>query len=499
MRRGCGDVCSLPPEGWYTLCGMAEYVGRYELIRPIAAGGMATVYLARSTAVGGFERLVAIKLMHAHIASDPDFCAMFLDEARLAARIRHPNVVATHDVEEGKSGLFLVMDYIEGPPLALILRALAKTRKQIPLDVALKILLNVLAGLHAAHELKGNDGEPLRLVHRDVNPQNVLVGEDGVTRITDFGVAHAEARLSTTRGRSVKGKIAYLSPEQIETGKVDRRSDVYAAGIVLWETLTSRRLFKQDNEGKTLSMILNGERPSPLEFRPELPAPLVDVVMRSLERSADDRFSSALELAEALETAASEAGIAIANARGVSAFVRELALDYSSNAPLRLPASGTGGVTARSEGSASAESSSTSAGAVLSASAGPRSRWRAGLLGLALLGTLGGAVALGAKLEHVRAADPAASGLSGAGPARADGPASAPASEEPATSASAAAGAIPVASADAGRGTPTGTAQVAASAAPAASRPLAPEVRPHPARPFRKRPTSSHPYHPEAL
>lgn len=390
---------------------MADRLGRYEVIRPIASGGMATVYLARSTAVGGFERLVAIKLMHPHIANEPDFCAMFLDEARLAARIRHPNVVGTHDVQQGEGGLFLVMDYIEGPPLVLLLRTVARNEDQVPLDIALRIFLDALAGLHAAHELRANDGTPLNLVHRDVSPQNLLVGEDGVTRITDFGVAHAEARLSTTRGRSVKGKIAYLSPEQIETGKVDRRSDVYAAGIVLWEMLTLKRLFKQDNEGMTLAKILQGDKPSPLEFRQDLPPSVVAAVMRALERSPDARFASASEFADGLEAAASAAGIRIASTRAVSAFVRALGVDYSAKAPLRLPPSepSAAKTLARGASFSSHEASNTNASAVLGSSDAPLRRWRAGLVGLVVLGAVSGAVGLGAWLVLRRsAATPAA-------------------------------------------------------------------------------------------
>src|SRR5262245_48253371 len=183
---------------------MSLRFGRYETLRAIASGGMATIYLGRALGAGGFERLVAIKVMHPHIADDPDFVAMFLDEARLAARVRHPNVVATIDVQQlehadGGQGtgtqLFIVMEYIEGPSLQLLQKEARKDSKLMPLGVMLRIFLDALAGLHAAHELVDSDGTSLNFVHRDVSPQNLIVGTDGVTRITDFGVARAESRL----------------------------------------------------------------------------------------------------------------------------------------------------------------------------------------------------------------------------------------------------------------------------------------------------------------
>ena len=236
--------------------------GRYETIAQIASGGMATVYLGRAVGVGGFERKVAIKVMHDHIADDPDFVAMFLDEARLAARIHHPNVVGTMDVQKTDDVMFLVMEYIEVASLRRVLRACKKGGVELPLEVALRIMVDTLAGLHAAHQLKGHEGELLNLVHRDVSPHNILVGVDGVSRITDFGVARAEARLGSTRGGQLKGKIAYMPPEQGRGDDIDRRADVYAAGVVFWEALTLKRLFKAEHEGALIAMILTGcDRP----------------------------------------------------------------------------------------------------------------------------------------------------------------------------------------------------------------------------------------------
>src|SRR6185369_608614 len=190
---------------------------------------------------------VAVKRLHPHLASEEEFIEMFLDEARLAAGIHHPHVVPLLEVGESDSGYYLVMEYIEGDTLArLMARALARAQP-IPRPVLVRIILDALAGLHAAHELLDADGNPVQLVHRDVSPQNVLVGVDGSSRITDFGVAHAASRLQNTRADRLKGKIAYMSPEQAHAGDVDRRADVFAMGIILWEVLAARRLFKADS------------------------------------------------------------------------------------------------------------------------------------------------------------------------------------------------------------------------------------------------------------
>ena len=195
-------------------------LGRYEVLAQLASGGMAGVYLARALGVAGFERLVAIKGLHPHLAHEPEFIAMFLDEARLAARIRHPNVVPTLDISDTQdAGYYLVMEYIEGDHLGALLQQASKPARACRSPIALRIIVDALDGLHAAHELTDEDGQPLNLVHRDVSPQNILVGIDGVARITDFGVAKAEVRLSTTRDGQLKGKLAYMAPEQA----IDRR------------------------------------------------------------------------------------------------------------------------------------------------------------------------------------------------------------------------------------------------------------------------------------
>ncbi|WP_437731596.1 protein kinase domain-containing protein [Sorangium sp. So ce1335] len=332
---------------------MTLHAGRYESLRAIASGGMATVYLGRALGAGGFERLVALKMMHPHIAAEPEFVAMFLDEARLAARVRHPNVVATFDLVEDP--LFLVMEYIEGPSLHLLLRTCARAKRPLPLGIALRIFLDVLAGLHAAHELTGSDGEPLHLVHRDVSPQNVLVGVDGVARITDFGVARAETRLMSTRGNALKGKLAYMAPEQIRAQQIDRRSDVYSAGVVLWEMLTEERLFKADNDGALIAQILQGPPTGPRGVVPSVPAAIDLICLRALNTDPNDRFPTAAAFAEALEEAAAQTpGLAVSSPRAVEALIKEVGLRGAPDGlggPISArsgPASGSGPRSARS-------------------------------------------------------------------------------------------------------------------------------------------------------
>ncbi|MEZ4447431.1 MAG: serine/threonine-protein kinase [Polyangiaceae bacterium] len=302
---------------------MAIRLGRYEMLDTIASGGMATVYLGRSLGEGGFERLLAIKVMHPHIAEDEDFRGMFLDEARLAAKIRHPNVVAVTDVQRADNQLFLVMDYVDGPSLHELRKAFRKRNQPIPVGIALRIFVDTLSGLHAAHELEEN-GRPLNLVHRDVSPQNILIGRDGVTRITDFGVARAEARITSTRGSQLKGKIAYMPPEQLRGEPLDRRADVYAAACSLWEALVGRRLFRAESEAALVHLILQGQIPRPRELNPAISEQLEYVCLRALASAPEARYESASAFADALETAAKVSGIDVATRREVSNFLRDV-------------------------------------------------------------------------------------------------------------------------------------------------------------------------------
>jgi len=248
----------------------------------------------------GFSRVVAIKRLHENFALDPDFVAMFVDEARLASRVRHPNVVQTLDVVTVGNEILQVLDYVEGEVLSRVLRTLRAGQRQVPLDIASAILSGALRGLHAAHEAKDEEGNLLGMVHRDVSPHNIMVGVDGVPRVLDFGVAKAVGRMHSTRDGQLKGKLAYMSPEQIR-GEVTRASDVFAAAVVLWETLTGQDLFGSENEGATLHRLLNEPIQPPSKLRAEIPSELDEVVMRGLERDPSNRFATAEDMARALQ------------------------------------------------------------------------------------------------------------------------------------------------------------------------------------------------------
>ncbi len=297
-----------------------ERLDRFELIAELASGGMATVYLARLGGVAGFQRFVAIKRLHPHLAREPEFVDMFLDEARLAARIHHPNVVPILEIGESEHGYYLVMEYVEGDTAARLLARSLQGNGRLPPSVALRIVLDALTGLHAAHELCDDERVPLEIVHRDVSPQNILVGVDGVTRITDFGVARAASRLSTTRSGQLKGKLAYMAPEQARGTELDRRADVFAMGAVMWELLAGKRLFKGEGEAETLNRVLFEPIPLLRASDPSTPIAIEDVCMRALQRDPAYRFASAAEMADELERTA-RALHGLASAREVATYV----------------------------------------------------------------------------------------------------------------------------------------------------------------------------------
>lgn len=295
-------------------------LGRYVLHGELASGGMAVVHYGRLLGPVGFSRTVAIKRLHSHLAKDPGFCAMFLDEARLAARIRHPNVVPTLDVLEEQDALYLVMEYVHGESLDRLLRSAVKGGEKIPPAIAAGIVRDVLHGLHAAHEATSERGKPLGIVHRDVSPQNVLVGVDGLARVLDFGIAKAQARMQLTAEGQLKGKIAYMAPEQVEQTGVDRRADVWSASVVLWETLTGKRLFVADHPAQLMKLVLAQAIPPPRELAPEVSEELQAVVLCGLERDPDARFATAEEMALALA-----ASVSLAPHHEIGAFTARVA------------------------------------------------------------------------------------------------------------------------------------------------------------------------------
>ncbi len=298
----------------------ARDIGRYLLFGEIAAGGMATVHFGRLSGPAGFSRTVAIKRLHPNLAKDPEFVAMFLDEARLAARIRHPNVVPTLDVVATEGEIFLVMDYVQGESLSRLRIAMQDAKRQADPRIIAAIMSGVLHGLHAAHEAKSEQGQSLNIVHRDVSPQNVLVGIEGVARVLDFGVAKAIGRVQTTREGQIKGKLAYMPPEQLRGGRVTRQADVYAAAVVTWEALTGARLFSGEHEGALVTSILMHAVKTPSEVAPHLPPAFDAVVMRGLDRDPTKRYATAREMALDLERCAG-----IASTSEVGEWVESLA------------------------------------------------------------------------------------------------------------------------------------------------------------------------------
>jgi serine/threonine protein kinase len=267
----------------------------------IAAGGMATVHFGRLVSAGGFTRRVAIKRLHPHLATDPEIAATFAEEARLASRVSHANVAAMLDVVSADGELLLVMEYVHGESLSKLLIAARTATIPPPIEIVSSVIADVLHGLHAAHEAVDEDGKPFRLVHRDVSPQNVIVGVDGVARVVDFGIAKAMTLGHVTIDGQMKGKIPYMAPEQLLRRSIDRRVDVYAAGVILWEALAGKRLFVADDDAGFFEKIVEKPIVPPSRSNPKVTRALDKVVMRALERDPDKRFATALEMALAIE------------------------------------------------------------------------------------------------------------------------------------------------------------------------------------------------------
>jgi serine/threonine protein kinase len=295
-------------------------IGQYEVHDVLGAGGMATVHFGRKLGPAGFAKLVAVKRLHPGLAQDQEFVTMFLDEARITARLSHPNIATTLDVQVAEGELLLAMEYVHGEALHVLLANLRAESGRTPPSIAARILADVLAGLHAAHEATGERGAPLEIVHRDVSPHNVLVGVDGVARIIDFGVAKATERAQVTRDGKVKGKLRYMSPEQAQGEPVDRRTDVYGAGVLLWELLTGRR-FLGAGESSLLGRVVSAAPEAPSTFAVDA-TPLDALTLRALAKSRDERFSTAQEMAGAVEAAVTPAG-----REEVAAWVRRLAAE----------------------------------------------------------------------------------------------------------------------------------------------------------------------------
>jgi serine/threonine-protein kinase len=285
----------------------ANVMGKYRLIAELGHGGMAEVFLAVARGPAGFNKLVVIKQIRPQLAQDPEFLAMFLDEARLAARLSHPNVVQTNEVGEDAGRYFIAMEYLEGQPLNRVIHRASKDAG-VPLGVHVRILVDVLSGLHHAHELTDFDGTPLGVVHRDVTPHNVFVTYDGLVKVVDFGIAKAMNSSAETRTGVLKGKVAYMAPEQARGERVDRRADLFSVGIMLWEAIVGHRLWKGLSDVAILHKLLSNEIPRPISIRPETPPELDAIVMKALAPDREARHATAAELKDDLEAFLEQSG-----------------------------------------------------------------------------------------------------------------------------------------------------------------------------------------------
>lgn len=301
---------------------MAIAFGRYELLKKLASGGMGQVFLARAGA-RGFEKLVVLKRILPHLVEDEEFFTMFLDEARISLRLNHPNIAQIFELGEERGSHFIAMEYVQSDDVRRMTRKAKDAGIPIPLGVVLRIICDAAAGLDHAHKVRDAKGVLLNLVHRDVSPQNILVGFDGGIKLIDFGVAKAAGRAQHTATGILKGKFPYMSPEQAEGEDIDARSDIFALGIVLWELLTDRRLFKGENDIVTQKLVKACKVPPPTSIKPEVPKELDAIVLKALAKNREDRFDDALSLRMALEDFALAKKVPASSAH-VAAFMQPL-------------------------------------------------------------------------------------------------------------------------------------------------------------------------------
>lgn len=299
MRCACYAHSVLQETPNVELCrdGMPRQLGRYELLYELASGGMATVYLGRTLGAESFSRPVAVKVLHPHLARNADFRHMFRDEARIASRINHPNVCSVIDYGVDAGRPFLVMDFLMGESLAVMQRRVARLHEHLPqlsyVYLATKILVQACEGLHAAHETRDEFGDALNIVHRDISPQNIYVAYDGGVRVLDFGVARSTLADYETRSGAIKGKFSYMAPEQLRDKALDRRVDVWALGVNLWESLCLRRLFRRSCEMQTIFAVLEEEIPDASLYNPYVPAELDHILHKAMCREPAGRYASA--------------------------------------------------------------------------------------------------------------------------------------------------------------------------------------------------------------
>jgi len=296
--------------------------GKYRPFRRLAIGGMAEIFLAYARSLAGFEKIVVLKRVLPQYAESNEFMQMFLDEARLAATLDHPNIVQVYDIGEHGGSWFFAMEYVHGQSLLKVMRQITATRRWLPIEQALAIIIGTCSGMHHAHDKIGLDGIPLGIVHRDVSPPNVLISYDGAVKIADFGIAKAGAAVTSTAVGTLKGKIPYMSPEQCRSEPLDRRSDVFSIGILLYELTVGRRLFQAESEMGIIHKVVNGVVPRPSAVLRGYPEELERIVLRALQNDRNQRYNSARELQVDLEEFAREYKLSISSAK-LSNFMEE--------------------------------------------------------------------------------------------------------------------------------------------------------------------------------
>lgn len=304
-----------------------EALGRYEILTKFATGGMAELFLARERGIGGMERIVVIKRLLPHLTDQSSSVDMFLREARLVSRLNHPNVVEVYDLGEDDDGYFLVMEYLHGSTLRELATLVDERDRHFPLDIAVTIFEQTCRGLHAAHELRNFDDELVGLIHRDVSPQNLMCTTEGFVKLLDFGIAKAAEGDEATYSGDIKGKFAYMSPEQLHRDKLDRRSDIFSLGTVMWEICAGQRLFKRGGELETMTAITQEEVSSPRTHNSSIPADLEEVILHALEKDRTERYQTVESLREDL-VAAAEKHKLMADQAELSDFVSEVAKDH---------------------------------------------------------------------------------------------------------------------------------------------------------------------------
>lgn len=335
------------PPGSQSSVARGALIGKYTVLRLLAVGGSAEVYLVRSQGIEGFAKLAVLKRLLPHLVGHPEFVEMFLDEARLAANLQHPNIAQVYDFGRSEQGHYLTMEYVDGESLSNVIRAAAQKKRGFSLGNSLRVVQSVAAALHYAHQLKDANGNPLGIVHRDVSPHNVMLTFDGSVKLVDFGIASAHISKCRALPGSIKGSLRYMSPEQCAGEPLDCRSDLFSLGVLLFELTTGTRLYRESDERDVVRRILDGPIPMPSTRRESYPPELERIVITALERERSRRYSTAQELQVELETFGQAHGVLPSNV-ALAEFMQEifgesrvaLAISEARNEP-----SGPGGAT----------------------------------------------------------------------------------------------------------------------------------------------------------